>query len=275
METVIEIRNRLRAERPARRPSDGSVSTLPQRLIDPAFAMEDAESQRVTITTPMREAAAKDPGVLALSGRLVEAEHANRNGAFWTQKDLEFGLPSVAMGPLNWLHQERKIVGALRDPRLVSAEQAAAEDPNVGTHIATDAVVWSYIYPEEASAVRRYIEMGRAWLSMECVAASIQCTGPNGCGLTMPYADAMSRSGAACDHVKERASHRRFVDPVFRGAGIIVPPVEPGWANANLGAQRAAESVLEAASFQPIDGMDDETARLMVAQIIAWSRRAD
>jgi len=271
-ESVIEMRNRLRAGRPQVARAAAAVSTGAERQAPaPAFALVNPDSNRVVISTPMNEVASLDEAVMQLSGRLVEAEQANRNGAFWKQDDLEFGLPSVAFGPLNWLHEERKIIGALRDPSLVSAEQAAADGDDVGTHIRTDATVWGYVFREEAATIRRYIGEGTAWLSMECIASQIECTGPNGCGALMPYADAATRSGSACQHVKERASHRRFIEPVFRGAAVILPPVQPGWAKADLGAQRTAGAVLEAASLDT-RGLDDAAAQQMVAQIIQWSR---
>jgi hypothetical protein len=80
---------------------------------------------------------------------------------------------------------------------------------------------------------------------------------------------------ARCDHMRE-GMPRRFVDPTFGGAGIIVPPVRPGWANAEVrvlhasqwpvSAEAARLAERQAASF---GGMTTSEAEQVVAQILA------
>lgn len=265
--TVIDLRDRLRPRLPvATRP----VTHAPER-VPPAFAVENPDSHRVVIAQPVESASwTHDDFLLKFRGRLVEAEHANRNGAFWSQNDLEFGLPSVGHGPLNWGHDATSIIGTLVEPALIKAEQAAAA--GVGPHIQTGAVMWAFLNPEKARLLRGYIESGQAWLSMECVSQEIACVGPNGCGRTMPYADAQLRRGAACQHIRERSSHRRFVKPVFQGAAVIVPPQVPGWAGADITGLHLAEKQAEAANLH-IPGLSDDDAIAMVASILEWSKR--
>jgi len=270
--SVADLRNQFRAQyarpRAVRAAAIPAVAeTAPEDL---AFALE-AEG-RVIVSTPVEAAVeAASKWTLDFRGRLVEAESANLNGAFWTQKDLEFGLPTVAHGPLNWGHDAKEIVGALVDPVMVSAEQAANQ--NAGPHIQTGARFWSYLNPERANMLRKYIDEGRAWFSMECVAEKIECRGPNGCGQVMEYADAANRTERACEHVRERSSYRRFVNPVFQGAAVIVPPQRPGWSNANItGLVQSAERQLEAADLN-VDGLSDGDAVAMVAAILQWAKR--
>lgn len=248
---------------------------MPEKPTASAFMVENHETNRVVIATPIVAETAKfnaDDFLLKFRGRLVEAETANSNGAFWSQGDLEFGLPSVAHGPLNWGHDPAAIIGTLVDPLLVSAERAAE---GIGPHIQTGAVVWAFLFREKARALANFIDAGQAWFSMECVSNEIACVGPNGCGAVMPYVDAQTRSGVACEHVKERASHRRFVDPVFQGAAVIVPPQAPGWRDANItsmGLQQDAQAQVEAADLH-LPGLADDEARQMVASILQWSAR--
>lgn len=274
-ESVFQIRNRITPRIPAR----ARIVTAPKvepavqaLTASPVLVIEDPSSGHVIVSTPMHERA--DIGasdfLMNLSGRLVEAERANRNGAFWTQGDLEFGLPSVAYGPLNWLHNERKIIGALRDPQLITTEHAAF-DPAIGPHIQTDAVMWKWVYPQEAVTLAGYIGDRSAWLSMECISQEIACVGPNGCGKVMPYMDAFGRTGAACSHVKERSSYRRFVNPIFQGAAVIVPPSSPGWANANLALQRQAAHEVERSGLE-VEGLKQSDIEVMATQILQWSR---
>lgn len=279
-ENVIDIRNRLRGERPRR--------VIPQQPTPqpvqppPAFAIENTESGRTVITTPLSPEAAHaihaQDFTLPLSGRLVEAERANRNGAFWSQGDLEFGLPSVAYGPLNWLHEERKIVGTLLNPRMVRSDDREASAAGLGPHIRTDAVMWKWLYPREAAMVSEYAAGGRAWLSMECISQQVQCVGPGGCGQTVPYMDYQAKNERSCAHLNERAAHRRFVNPIFQGAAVIVPPTQPGWANADLGLTVSVESERQAASLLERDvltvpGVTEEIAHDILAQILQWSAR--
>lgn len=274
-DSVVDLRNKLRAQyaQPRRVRQDAIpavAETAPVDTGDSSFALE--ADGRVIIASPVEAAEeSSSKWTLDFRGRLVEAEKANLNGAFWTQKDLEFGLPSVAHGPLNWGHDPKEIVGTLLNPVMVSAEQAANE--GVGPHIQTGARFWSYLSPERANMLRKYIDEGRAWFSMECIASQIECRGPNGCGSVMSYADAANKTERACQHVRERSSHRRFVQPVFQGAAVIVPPQRPGWASAAItGLVQNAERQLEAANLS-VDGLSDEDAVAMVTAILQWAKR--
>lgn len=244
----------------------------------PAFALENPDTGKMTLTVPLevgREVAegpssrlTADDFLLHLSGRLVEAEKANDNGAFWTQGDLEFGMPSIALGPLNWLHDERRVVGVLTDARMVNREAAAAV--NLGPHVVSDAVLWKWLAPREAAAVEHFAEQRQAYYSMECVSREIACVGENGCGATMDYLDAQNKTEKACEHVKEHSSARRFVNPIFQGAAIIVPPTRPGWTNADLAVQRQAAAKAEKAELE-MPGLSTPEVEQMVAQILQWS----
>lgn len=264
-ESVLEIRDRLFP--PAKRREHAAAAPPVERTEAPtAFALEDPDSGRVTVSTPLAEVASQaDKWVRRLQGRLVEAGRANRNGAFWTQADLEFGLPTVAHGPLNAGHVDQLIVGVLTGAAM------APETANLGPHVRVDAALWRWVNPALTRKIEDHVEAGRAFLSMECVSSQIECTGPNGCGAVMEYADARLRTDRACVHVRERSSHRRFIQPVFLGAGVILPPDEPAWPKATLEATRAAELHVEAASAGL--GVDEDEALRILSAIVAWTRR--
>lgn len=211
-----------------------------------------------------REMAQQDGPHLWLAGRYVGADERNRNGAYWSSGDLEMGQPSVAHGPVNWLHEERHVIGAIAGSRLVD-RQVAAE--GLGTHIVALAAVWPWIYPEEANIIRQASEANSLWLSMECVSREVACI-DEACGKTLSYREYMTEKASRCDHM---AGGRRFVDPIFEGVGIIVPPVRPGWAHADARVTVAqAESLVErqAASFT---GMGDEDAAALASQLLETS----
>jgi hypothetical protein len=124
--------------------------------------------------------------------------------------------------------------------------------------------IWSHIWPQEANVVQRASENGKLWASMECVSQSVDCLA---CDKTLSYPDYMKQE-ARCDHMRS-GMPRRFVDPTFGGAGIIVPPIRPGWANAEMRVQMPEAARLAERQAASFGGMTTSEAELVVAQILA------
>lgn len=228
-----------------------------------------------------------NPHILWMQGRFVGAERPNRNGAFWSTADLELGKPTVAHGPLNWLHEERHIIGVIADSKFVpsvggpTAESAAETvvdaivekaavtgDP----HITALSAVWRWVYPQEASVIQMASDTGVLAYSMECVAEAVQCVGDGGCGTQVSYM--AYAQGQACDHLKERASVRRLVNPTFLGGAVIVPPTRPGWADADAAVMTEAAAVAEKAYDQA--GRPDipaDTWEQLMAGVLNFAKR--
>lgn len=237
-----------------------------------AFATE--VNGKTILTAPvsaLRESAGANPLYLNISGRFVGAEKANRNGALWTTGDLEMGLPTVTHGPLNWLHEERHIVGVLAKSELITpkVEKAAVSEP----YISVDSAVWKWIYPQESAVIEMASEQSSLWYSMECISEKIHCTDEE-CGGVYGYFEVMRAADEVCDHVKLKQVARRFENPTFLGGAVIVPPVRPGWADANASVMKQAASFAEKAWDQAgVEGTGLEAAtwdRLM-AQVIRFA----
>lgn len=232
-----------------------------------------------TILTARAGAALKttslNPHYLDIRGRFVGADQANRNKAFWSTGDLEFGEASVKNGPLNWLHEGRHIIGTLTDSTLVQAREQSKDlfDKRLHPYIATSAVVWKWLWPNESEVIEQAAAKSKLALSMECYSETVICSGPNGCGEEYPYAQAQQAANGVCDHLKARSSVRRFKNPTFLGGAVIVPPVRPGWKDAHAElmeqGQRYAEAAYEQAG-QP-DVADGEWDVLM-AQVLAFAQ---
>ncbi len=79
----------------------------------------------VTIDGGWQRALTPNPHMLWLAGRLVGAETPNRNGALWSAGDLQMGQPTVAHGPVNWLHEARHVIGSIAEARFIPG----ASDP--------------------------------------------------------------------------------------------------------------------------------------------------
>lgn len=249
-------------------PADPEVPAVTP-VVEPerAFVMT-AQSGRTVITAPLREVAATNAGFTYLRGRMVGADSPNANGAFWSSEDLELGQTTVAGGPVNWLHDETKIVGSLLDGQF-QRETAA------GSHIVSTMAIWRFLFPEVADTVEKAAADGQLFQSMECVSRAVACLdGPDGragCGETFDYAD--YNAGKTCDHLRERSSMRRFVDPIFLGTAIIVPPVKPADVHASVDVVRQAAQAVEEADFSP-EGITGAQAQNIAAAILEWANRS-
>lgn len=216
------------------------------------------------------KASSGNPMFLNIAGRFVGGERANRNGAFWSTEDLVFGQPTVKNGPLNWLHEERHIVGAITEASLLTPE--TADDELADPYIAASASMWRWLWPQEASVVEMAAAAGTLWYSMECVSETVICHGENGCGVEVSYMDALLKQGECCEHIAERSAERRFKQPTFMGGAIIVPPVRPGWDSAHATVLSEASKYAERA-FEQAGQPDMEAAaweRLM-AQVLEFA----
>lgn len=210
-----------------------------------------------------------DQHMMWMSGRFVGADKPNRNGALWSAGDLELAQATVSHGPLNWLHEERHVIGTIARAKYVAAEKripvpvsalASWNGPDnpmqvemavetvMEPHIVAEAAIWRWIWPDEAYVIQQASDSKMLHYSMECIAQSVECAGDAGCGNTTSYTDYLN--GAACEHIRERSSVRRFVNPTFLGGAVIVPPVSPGWAEAEASVMQQAAQVAEAAFNQ-------------------------
>lgn len=209
-----------------------------------------------------------NPHFLWVEGAYVEADMPNRNAAMWSTKDLELGVPTVAHGPLNWLHEERHVIGSIAAAKLVRPEvQQAAEGGRA--HIRTMSAIWSYLYPGEARQVAQASDERKLWHSMECVSREVACASPE-CTHAMSYSDYMRKKEDRCDHMKGFGP-RRFADPQFLGGAVILNGVRPGWDGASAQVmRRQAASALEGQE-QAVTGLSEAEAVDMVAQIISYA----
>lgn len=210
-----------------------------------------------------------NPQYLYLQGALVGADEPNGNGAYWSGQDLKSGEPTVAHGPLNWLHDARHIVGALHDSAIVMPSNELASRGISAPYITVGAVVWRYIYRAEADLIQRASDDGQSFLSMECIAREVACHS-HGCG-SWAYS---SVAEEACEHIRQRSGVRHMVDPTFLGAAVVLPPVRPGWASAHLEVVQRASAQAETAYLQA--GSPDIPAsawELLIAQVIAQHQK--
>lgn len=270
----------------------GFVTQVAGKLIltSPAASLTVAADLPEGMREKWEKASAANPYFQWIQGRFVEAEKANKNGAFWTTEDLQFGEMSVKHGPLNWLHEGRKVVGTIADNALITpapAMQQASVATGTITHsstttfpftfaaaqrpyIAAVSAVWKWLYPDEAKVIETSSDAKTLYYSMECVAKEMQCVQADatGCGKSFDYFTAMTDPASTCEHIVARSSVRRMVSPSFLGGAVIVPPTRPGWGEANAVVMHQASAL--AAEVAPHDA-DTSQWELLMASVLAYA----
>jgi hypothetical protein len=277
-------------------------------LTAPASMLTDAGQLPKELAERWEKAAGGHPYMTWLQGRYVEAEKANRNGAFWSTEDLQFGEMSVKHGPLNWLHEERTVIGTIADNALIRPEpiQQQAMQLTVPNHtqqlvtststnltvqpgtvttanifstamprpyMAAVSAMWNWVHPDRVEAVERAADTGKLWYSMECVGREMSCVSDEtheGCGKSFDYVTAMTQPGKTCEHMQGRTSARRIVDPAFLGGAVIVPPAAPGWGAANVELLRSSASLAEQ-TFQTSAEMTAGEWEQLIAHVVRFA----
>jgi hypothetical protein len=228
-----------------------------------AFVISPPNSEKLYVTGRVKAEHWDTPINRAFSyvtGRYVQAETANKNGAFWAAEDLSFGYPSVANGPVNLLHNDNCIIGTISEAHLHE------NDPKYGTHITTMNVLWKYLYPEAVVAVEKASEEGKLWQSMETVAEHVQCLG---CEEKFDYGTYMRDKTKACEHIVN-GGVRRLVNPTFLATGLILGSSRPAWSDADVELRRDSAKIAED-NHMAENNMSQEFAENLVGQVLAWA----
>ena len=109
-----------------------------------------------------------------------------------------------------------------------SAEAAGVEEPPI---IEVLAAFWSYYDEGLWPSIEMAHRDGRLWFSMEAVPESLTCMAES-CGKSFTYDGPGSLT--YCAHLQRPRSQKTLHKPRFTGGALIVPPVRPGWVNANI-----------------------------------------
>lgn len=172
-----------------------------------------------------------NPSFLWVAGRYVQANNLNRNGQYWAAEDLESGKHTIQYVPLNINHQSDP-VGVFTEAKIVERESATEE--GLVPEIQALALLWAANYPAVATMVRDAHEKKQLHFSMECVSEEKQCMT---CEQRFPY---KAQAHEVCEHlavspfVATATSPRRFINPIFLGGALVMPPEIPGWADADV-----------------------------------------
>lgn len=266
--------------------ASGFLTEVAGRVILTARAsmLTDAGQLPRELAERWEKASSGNPYMTWVQGRYVEAEKANRNGAYWSTEDLQFGEMSVKHGPLNWLHEEQTVIGTIADNALI--HPAAAQTASLTTtangifstqmprpYMAAVSAMWNWVRPDKVEAVERAADQNRLWYSMECVGREISCVSDEtytGCGTSFDYVKAMTEPASTCEHLQARSGARRIVDPAFLGGAVIVPPSAPGWGSANAEILRNAAGLAEQ-TFQESADMTSTEWEQLIAHVVRFA----
>lgn len=174
----------------------------------------------------------KDFDLKWMLGNYVEADNANLNGHIFPLADLkEYGLATIANKPLNMLHHGRYVIGSMVAAEMVDG--AVTADNTAGNPVVEVlSGMWPHVFPDEAALVQRAHEEGSLYYSMECMPGSVTCP-VEGCGVNAAWEGFESVN--YCTHMNaSRVSQKRLNLPHFQAGAAIVPPVQPGWSNADI-----------------------------------------
>jgi hypothetical protein len=231
-----------------------------------------------------------NPFVQWIAGDFVEADNANSNGQFWTAGDLELAEYTIRYSPLNMVHKFRQPIGFYAATKVVKLDKkdnaatlAKPAERQGPLKIQALSGLWSHIFAFEAAQVEAANDANLLFYSMECRGTHLTCGTDeskdlHGCGKTFDYMQVDTH----CEHLLERSSVRHIVKPTFRGGAIIVPPVRPGWKNANAAVlqesvmqEAAAFAEQNEAAYNQVAGETGLTAsawETLMAQVIASTR---
>lgn len=160
-------------------------------------------------------------------GRFVESDKANNNNQYFSLEDLRVHRPTIANAPLNINHSARNIVGA-----FVASDLIYPDTEDLNPYIESLGVVWRYYFPEEYQQVQKANAEGSLFYSMEAVPRAVASVGGSDDSVEYPYEGRTSPNYPA--EINERTVPVRLIDPHFVGGALIIPPVKPGWSNADV-----------------------------------------
>ncbi len=172
-----------------------------------------------------------NPALKWILGKYVEANKANNNNQFWALDQLVLARPTIMHAPLNMLHAPRSVVGTYVDTEIMyPTEDQASEGFN--PYIEALAAFYRFYFPDELKSIEAAHATGQLFMSMECVAASVTCSGEEGCGKEHAYEGPASPN--YCYHLNTGVSVKQLNKPHFLAGALIIPPVKPGWNGAEV-----------------------------------------
>lgn len=242
----------------------GIVNVLSQAVI------LDDSSDKAWAETHIRDS----KSLAWILGKYVEADNANRNRQFFALDELVENAQSLNHQPLNIGHAYPPVgtfvANEILYPNVDGTDgAAAAQNP----FIEALSVMWKDAFPDEYRQVEAAYKSGKLAYSMETKPETVTCGGEHGCQQTFKYVGRVDPT--YCTHINKPTDDmaKMFTKPHFTGGALIIPPVQPGWAHADVTQvaslnEDEAERTYEAVKAE-FDHLTPKEWEAMMQQILA------
>lgn len=172
----------------------------------------------------------RDRDLQWILGNFVEADNPNDNGHIFPLEQLKTAQASIWNKPLNLLHSYTKVVGAFVAAEMIFPVEETAAAGSF-PFVEALAAMWKYYFPEAAMLVQKAHDEGALFFSMEAVPEKLECMAA-GCGQVFAYEGRASET--YCAHLMVPSAQKTLHQPHFTAGALILPPVRPGWRNADV-----------------------------------------
>jgi len=115
---------------------------------------------------------APNENIVWFSGRYVEADRANRNGAQWNSSELAIKSLTPMLMPVTVMHDPRTAVGTIADVKHLTPERDGIPRPRIDTVLA----LWGHRFPEAVAEAEQNASAGTLMQSMECYSPWYECS---------------------------------------------------------------------------------------------------
>ncbi len=211
----------------------------------------------------------KDKDLMYLKFRFVHSG-ANSNNDFFDSKDLEERHTTAIYKPLDWEHDAGRIIGSFYDTEFISEEDT--EDGRAAVDVY--AVMYKYMFPDEAEEIKKRHEKGTLRISMETWFDEAECSV---CG------EKYDSPIDYCSHLRTRysvADHKRILRGItFGGGGIVKNPADKNAKSLSLASkadgQELKENVAKREETNRFNTIINEAANLYYNIIYTYSMSQD
>lgn len=179
----------------------------------------------------------QNPAHAWVIGRFVEADRANNNKQYFKLGELQAAQSTITHAPMNMNHSWRNIVGSYVANEMIyptgGNEAAGSSDDGLNPYVESLGVFWKYYFPDEYRQVQAAHSQGKLFFSMEAIPESLSTIGGADDTAVYPYEGRQSPNYP--DEINERSCAGVVLNkPHFVGGALIIPPVNPGWSNADV-----------------------------------------
>lgn len=115
---------------------------------------------------------APNENIAWFSGRYVEADRANRNGAQWSASELAIKSLTPMLMPVTIMHDPRTAVGTIADVKHLTPERDGVPRARVDTVLA----LWAHRFPDAVAEAESNASAGTLMQSMECYSPWYECS---------------------------------------------------------------------------------------------------